>query len=76
MKTYRQIKRRKEFHAIKDIAYRLDNRDLKENNPNYNGLYEDEDGNFTTGWLNRTYWSDIWYLFDLLEWSRQKRWTL
>jgi hypothetical protein len=35
-------------------------------------------GNFKyTRWLvKRTYYPDIWYLFELLEWSRSKRYTL
>lgn len=73
MKTYRQLRRRKEFHRIKDIARRLDERDIKENNSDYKGLYKDKDGNLTTGRLKRTYCSDIWYLFDILEWVRHKR---
>ena len=76
MLTYRQIRRKKEFHCIKKICERLDYRDLKENNPDYKGLYKDQDGNYMTGWLKKTYWSDIWYMFDLLNWIRMKRYTI
>jgi len=76
MKTYRQIRRRKEWHCIKAIGERLDDRDFKKLNPNYKGMIKNEDGNWETGWVNVSYCHDKWYLFDLLEWARMKRWTL
>ena len=77
MKTYKQLEKRKEFDNIKAIAERLEEKDIRENNPNYNDLYYDfdKDGNliYTTGWINKTYFSDIWYLFDLLDWIRENK---
>jgi len=80
MLTYRQLKRKKEFYCIKAIGERLDERDFKENNPDYKPIYHyDCFGNLVsveTEWVNKTYWFDIWYLFDLLNWIRMKKYTL
>ena len=71
MKTYRQLRRRKEWHCIKAIGERLDEKDLLKHNPDFKGFC-----GFETGWLKKTYWHDKWYLFDLLDWVRNKRYTL
>ena len=78
--TYRQLKRRKEFYTIKEIANRLEQKDFAINNPNYKPIHKyNSNGDLIsieTGWVKKTFWVDLWYLFDLLEWSRMKRWTL
>ena len=83
MLTYRQLKRKKEFHKIKEILSRLEYNDIIENNPDYTGAmyvqcvdFIRNEWEYTTGYIKRTYWSDIWYLFDLLNWVRIKKYTL
>jgi hypothetical protein len=74
MLTYRQLRRRKEFHDIKEIGERLEQRDIKENNINYKGICVD--GEDVSEWIKKTYWFDIWYAFELLDWIKNKRHTL
>ena len=73
--TYRQLKRKKEYHQIKQIANRLEQKDFEKHNPEFIG-WEIKGGWLQTGWFKKTYFADLWYLFDLLEWARMKRHTL
>jgi len=78
--TYRQLRRRKEFHKINEIRENLEWADVLENNQDIKPIHHcDCFGNLIkieTGWTKRTHFPDICYLFELLEWARMKRYTL
>lgn len=80
LNSFRKLRRRKEFHKINEIRIRLEERDIIENNPDWSPLYFWNGDSWQLDvWcdgLTRTYFPDLWYLFELLEWSRSKRYTL
>lgn len=75
MYDYDKIRKRKEFECIKAIGERLEKKDIESLNPNYNGMYLDVNENgeqiLTTGFIKKSYWFDIYYAFELLDWVRK-----
>ncbi len=72
--SYEELSKRPEFECIKEIGNRVEEKDLKQNNKKFEyRLWLNEDGNYETGWIVKTYYFDIWYAFDLLGWVRQNK---
>jgi hypothetical protein len=77
MRKYKKLEKRPEFKEIKAIRERLEFRDFIENNPNYKPIYHYDSSrnliNRETGFIKKTYYFDIFYAFDLLNWIRNKK---